>query len=102
MSDDTEPIGNTQELLSNQFSRKKTKANNCVFLKDYFFIVEYPYVIPQPQENLPSSSPPPPAAAAAAPVANSLESVAELTKNMKLNMTKIFEGQGYLLKLSLS
>ncbi|CAF1230934.1 unnamed protein product [Adineta ricciae] len=80
MSDEAEPIGNAQELLSNQFS------------------LEYPYVIPQPQENLPSSSPPPlppqPAAAAAAVAApNSLESVAELTKNMKLNMTKIFEGQ---------
>ncbi|CAF1526731.1 unnamed protein product [Adineta ricciae] len=72
MSDETEPIGNAQELLSNQFS------------------LEYPYVIPQPQENLPSSSPPPPPAVAPP---NSLESVAELTKNMKLNMTKIFEGQ---------
>ncbi|CAF0732613.1 unnamed protein product [Adineta steineri] len=57
------PTG-AQALLSNQFS------------------LEYPYVIPQPQENIHSPSSP-----------NPLETVTALTKNMKLNVNKSLEGQ---------
>ena len=44
--------------------------------------VEYPYVVPQPLENVRSSSPEP------------IESVTTLTKAMKLNLNKTLEGQG--------
>ncbi|CAF0720982.1 unnamed protein product [Adineta steineri] len=57
------PTG-AQALLSNQFS------------------LEYPYVIPQPQENIHSPSSP-----------NPLETVTALKKNMKLNVNKSLEGQ---------
>lgn len=54
------------------------------------YLVEYPFVIPQPEANQPSSP------------SNSVETVTTLTKNMKLNVNKTSEGQGYLLKIILS
>ncbi|CAF4818700.1 unnamed protein product, partial [Rotaria magnacalcarata] len=44
-------------------------------------LAEYPYVIPQPQENVQPSSP------------NPIEIVTALTKNMKLNVSKTSEVQ---------
>lgn len=52
------------------------------------FLVEYPYVIPQPLENIPSSSSPP------LSPGNPVETVTNLTKTMKLNMNKSIDGQG--------
>ena len=46
------------------------------------FIVEYPYVVPQPAENIRSSSPEP------------IGSVTTSIKAIKLNIAKAFEGQG--------
>ncbi|CAF4788803.1 unnamed protein product, partial [Rotaria magnacalcarata] len=56
-ADDSNTSMITQPLLANQFSP------------------EYPYVIPQPQENVQPSSP------------NPIEIVTALTKNMKLNVS---------------
>ncbi|CAF2554937.1 unnamed protein product [Rotaria sp. Silwood2] len=50
------------------------------------FSLEYPYEIPQPQENVQPSSPTP------------IETVTTLTNNMKLDINKTLEEQGILLK----
>jgi hypothetical protein len=65
--------------------RKKLSQENICYGR---ILVEYPYVIPQPVENTQPSSP-----------TNPLETVTTLTKNMKLNVNKTLEGQGYLLKI---
>ena len=48
-------------------------------------LVEYPYEIPQPVKNRSPS-----------PTGNPVETVTTLTKNLKLNVNKTLEGQGYL------
>jgi hypothetical protein len=61
------------------------------FLFELFSVnsVEYPYELPQREENIqPSSS-------------NSVETITGLTKNMKLNGNKTIDGQGYFSNLLL-
>ncbi|UJR28840.1 hypothetical protein I4U23_010064 [Adineta vaga] len=98
--DNTGEISNsldtTVELPTNELNEKLSQHHTSNFMNNNIdtptsiqpllpnqFSLEYPYVIPQPQENIPSPSSPP----------NSLESMTALTKNMKLNAIKTSEGQ---------
>ena len=64
-------------------------VKNSLFLSSLFSIysVEYPYELPQREENIQPSS-------------NPVETITGLAKNMKLNGTKTIDGQGCLLKFS--
>ena len=91
---------NTQALLSNQFSRMKILVY-IKFLSSWVFcsicVVEYPYVIPQPAENIPLSSPPAPLSPG-----SPVETVTNLTKTMKLNAQKSVDGPGCRSKINSS
>jgi hypothetical protein len=72
---------NIQSLLSNQCSRMYKKFFSLSQLVS-IYLVEYPYELPQREENIQPS------------LSNPVETITGLAKNMKLNGTKTIDGQG--------